>query len=362
MPTNPRHTAILIAVAMFAAHPLHGQILSLESGLLRDDIPADIQQHRLALNYPLSGELISQSSYRYLFADQNPFSGLERLRVALHTVEQAFRARWLATGLQLHISGALTLLPTDAIVGDFRLGAAYDIPVSVSAGDPPILFTLKADAGRSRDQSVTTALVENISVRDAAGQLDISLMEVLDISARAQRSWYSDGNRKESAYAYLLANVFADPKITLGYAWSWTDTERSNWSATGTSFNPSTREYRFEYFYYPYFTPLMERGHLAIAILQWYLFDEVLLHGKATVPVYSRGRLKYMPEAGRSPVPIDFDVTYEIEDILPTQYEVGLITEVFDPVVVSVFAEYFSKPYYSYTAGRLGLQYRFDSK
>jgi hypothetical protein len=358
----PKSTIALIAAAMLAALPLHGQILSLESGLLNDDIPATTQQHRLALHYPLSGEVVSQSSYRYLFADQDPFSGLSGLRVPLHTFEQTVRARLLVTGLHVNASGSLTLLPTDALVGDFRLGAAYAIPVQVNPGDPPILFTVRADGGRSRDLSVTTAMYENVSYRDAAGQLDISLMEVLDISARAQRSWYSDGNRKEAAYAYLLANVFAYPKITVGYAWSWTDTERSNWTATGTSFNPSTREYRFEYFYYPYFTPLKERGHLAIAILQWYLFDQVLLHAKATVPVYSRGRLKYMPEVGRSPVPIDFDVTYEIEDILPTQYEAGLITEVFDPVVVSASFEYFSKPYYSYTAGRLGLQYRFGGE
>jgi hypothetical protein len=357
----PKHTVALIAAALLAALPLHSQILSLESGLLRDDIPANIQQHRLALNYSLSGALISQSSYRYLFADQEPFSGLTGLRVPLHTLEQTFRARLLSTGLQVQASGSMTLLPTDALVGDFRLGASYDIPVYINPGDPPITLTLRADAGRSRDLSVTTAMLENISYRDAAGQLDISLMEVLDISARAQRSWYSDGNRKEAAYAYLLANVFPDPKITVGYAWSWTDTERSNWSATGTSFDPSMREYHFEYFYYPYFTPLKERGHLAIAILQWYLFDKVLLHGKATIPVYSRGRLKYMPAVGRSPVPIDFDLTYEIEDILPTQYEAGLITEIFDPVLVSVLAEYFSKPYYSYTAGRIGLQYRFGS-
>lgn len=199
---------------------------------------------------------------------------------------------------------------------------------------------------------------ENISFREAAGQIDISVMEEFDVVGRITRDWYSDGNRKDAGYAYLLAHILSEPKLMLGYAWSWANTERSNWQATGAEFDPGTGQFNFEYFYYPYFTPLQERGHQIVAIAQWWLFNSVLLHGKATIPVASRGRLKYMPESGRSPVPIDYDVTYEIDDILPEQYELGIITEALHPVVISVSGEYFSKPYYTYTAGRLALQYR----
>ncbi len=355
---------VIVILAALALSPIvtHAQVVSLESGLLRDDIPALIQQSKLSLLYPLSGEIISQTSYRYLFADQDPFNGIPRLRVPLHTLEQAFHARVLTTGLSVDAKGSLTMLPTDKFVGDFGLGAAYALPVPVSPGDPPIIFTARVEGGRSRDLSVSTAMHENISHREAAGQLDVSLMEVLELSGRAMRFWYNDGNRKDAAYGYLLANVLANPKIVLGYAWSWTDTKWSNWRATGTEFDPATRDYTFEYFYYPYFTPLKERGHYALAIVQWFIHESVLLHAKATVPVHSRGQLKYMPVTGRTPFPIDYGVTYEVEDILPTQYEGGILASLTEQVTLGISVEYFSKPYYTYTAGRLALQYNFGGE
>jgi hypothetical protein len=338
----------------------YAQTVSLEASLLRDDIPADMQQSSISVLLPLGINYYSTSSYRYLFADQRDFHGLQRIRLPLHTMEQKFDAHFFGSGLAFSALGAITRLPSDVMVGDYYLTASWAWPWMISQGEAPIIFTLKAEGGRSRETSVSTAIQENIFSRQAAAQLDISLMEVLSISARSARQWYNDGNRLDAAYAYLLANLYYQPNISVGYAWAWMDSERSNWTATDVQFDPFTRQFNYQYFYYPYFTPLKERGHHAVAILQWYLFNSVLLHAKATVPVYSRGRLKYMPDAGATPVPVDYHASYEIKDILPTQYEAGLLTDVLAPVTLGMFVEYFSKPYYSYTGGRLVLQYKFE--
>jgi hypothetical protein len=333
------------------------QVISLGSEVLRDDIPATIQRSRAAVTWQVDDHWISHTGYRYVFADQDPFNGLPRLRPSLHALDQTVELRLPSLGLGAHAKGSFSRVDGGAYFGDYELGLRYAHSFAVADGYPPLRLALRLAGGRERNLSVSTAIVENVGMRHALAEADVTVFETLQLVGNAAREWYIDGNRKDVAYFYALIHALDEPKIAFGYAYSWADSERSTWSMTGSSFDPRQREFSYSYFYYPYFTPLAERGHMFIGLVQWPVTDWLLVHGKASLPVWSRGMLKWMPETGRTPTPIDYGVAYDVEDILPTQIEGGLIVQVARPLTVDIGVASFSKPYYRYVSGRLTVLY-----
>jgi len=359
--TNNTVITLFAVVAMFLiSSTADAQILSIGTRVLRDDIPATIQQTSVGLTHSLSNTFITHTEYSFVFADQNEFHGLPRLRPSIHRIEQGIEARVASTGLGFAVKGALSRIHTGKVLGDFGLTAQYGFSWYAIANEAPVRFSFRAEAGRSRDVSVSTAMHENVLFQHAQAQLECDIAEEIQLVGNATREWYHDGNRRDVAYIYSLVHPLSKPRISIGYAYSWADSERSTWRMTASTFDPIQREYSYSYFYYPYFTPLKERGHQVLGIVQWWIIPDILLTAKATVPVWSRGRMKYMPDSGPWPAPLDFDLTYEVEDILPQQYEAGLLIRLATHMLAGIGVEYFKKPYYEYLQGRLVLQYTFD--
>lgn len=349
----------MLLLIMMASIPAPGaaQVVTLSTELLRDDIPATIQRSRAGLSWQADDHWVSHTAYRYVFADQEPFNGLPRLRPALHAFDQTMEVRLPAVGLGAHAKGTLSRVEGGRYFGDYELGLRYTRSFPVADGLPPLRLALRAAGGRERNTSVSTAIVENVSMRHAVVEADVTVLDALQLVGNAAREWYIDGNRKDVAYLYALVHALDLPKIAFGYAYSWADSERSSWSMTGSSFDPRQRHFSYDYFYYPYFTPLAERGHMFIGLVQWPVTDWLLVHGKASIPFSSRGLIKWMPGTGSTPVPIDYGVTYSMEDILPTQIEGGLILQVARPLTLDLGVASFSKPYYRYVSGRLTVLY-----
>jgi len=346
-----------VLLFLLAAASAPAQVISTGTTLLRDDIPATIQQSHLRLAWPFAERFVSRTGYVYIFADQEAFNGLPRLRPALHRLSQSLEASIPEWNLHVLGEGSLSRVHTERWFGDFRAAAAYRQKLMLRRRGLPLTVSLRAEGGRARDLSVSTAIAEHVSPEYAESQADFSLADRLQLVGHVNRRWYRDGNRVDNVYAYALLHAVHSPRVSIGYAYAWSDSEFSTWSMTGSSFEPRGRTFSYEYFYYPYFSPLQERGHLFIGILQWMITPSVLVHGKASIPFWSRGQLKYMPETGRTPVPIDYGVQYELDDILPTQYDAGLYVSLSSAISVDLSISYFSKPYYEYVSGGLSLVY-----
>lgn len=334
---------------------LTAQTISMGTKLLRDDIPATLQESHLGVSYAVGKHLGMRSTYTYIFADQEEFQGLPRLRPAVHQFEQVVATGIPALRLGLHASGTLTRTHTGAVMGDFSLGARYTEAWPLRRRGAPLRLSVRAEGGRARYTDVSTAIWENVHAWNATTEMDFNFMDYVQLVGNAQREWFGDGNRRDAAYAYALLHLVKAPKLSVGYAWSWADSRESTWRMTGSTFDPASRQFNYQYFYYPYFTPLRERGHQILAMVQWALTYRTLLHAKVSIPFSSRGEIQYMPESGPTPVPIDYDVRYEMEDLVPTQYEGGLMIRAWEPLTIDIGVQYFSKPYYEYLAGHLTL-------
>ena len=342
---------------LFTAASASAQVLSAGTTLLRDDIPATIQKSHLRLAWPFAQRFVSRTGYDYIFADQEEFNGLPRLRPALHRVTQSLEASIPEWNLHVLGGASLSRVHTGTYFGDFRAAAAYRQKLLLRRRGLPLTVSLRAEGGRARDLSVSTAIAEHVSPEYAETEADFSLADRLQFVGHVNRKWYTDGNRVDNVYAYALLHAVHSPRVSIGYAYAWSDSEFSTWSMTGSTFTPRGRTYSYEYFYYPYFSPLQERGHLFIGILQWMITPSLLVHGKTSIPFWSRGQLKYMPEEGRTPVPIDYGVRYELDDILPTQYDAGVYVQFSRALSADLSVSYFSKPYYEYVSGGLTLIY-----
>lgn len=353
-----RNLPASVLLFLLAAASASAQVLSAGTTLLRDDIPATIQQSHVRLAWPFAERFVSRTGYDYVFADQEEFNGLPRLRPALHRMTQSLEASIPEWNLHVLGEGSLSRVHTEHYFGDFRAAAAYRRTMMLQRRRLPLAMSLRVEGGRERDLSVSTAIMENIAPSYAEAEADVSLADRLQFVGHVNRKWYRDGNRIDNVYAYALLHAVHSPRVSLGYAYAWSDSEFSTWSMTGSSFDPRRREFSYEYFYSPYFSPLQERGHLFIGILQWMITPSLLVHGKASIPFWSRGQLKYMPATGRTPLPIDYGVRYELDDILPTQYDAGLYVGISRAISVDLSIAYFSKPYYEYFAGGLTLLYQ----
>ncbi|HOJ04712.1 MAG TPA: hypothetical protein PK916_12005 [Bacteroidota bacterium] len=328
------------------------QVLTVGSALQRDDIPGTLLRPEAKLAWPLADHLVSRTALRSVLGEQSDFQGLPRIVTSLHTLDQEVEFRSPADAIAIMLGGSLSATRR-VLVGDARFALRYHGQWLSDFTGSGIDTRIEAEAGRARDVSVVTAVDRNVSSDYVRMEMGMSYAARLHAVLHATRHWMNDGNRKDAAYAYVLLDVLREPLLSLGYAWSWADSEWSTWRATGTRYDPRRRLYSWDFSYHPYFTPLKERGHTALLLLQWPLAEAVTLRGKASIPLWSAGRLKWLPASGALPWPYDFDATYEIRDILATQYEAGVFVQLDERFALDLGAEYFRKPYYRYGAGHL---------
>ncbi|MBI1805222.1 MAG: hypothetical protein HYR77_12265 [Ignavibacteria bacterium] len=354
-----------VAILLFLSTFSRAQTLTLTTRFLNDNIPARIQQISSSLIVPISNSYSAQVGCRYFFVHQDLFDGIPQLRKTLYSLEAGLRARLLPQRVDLFAQGLLNLSPDIPPIADYLVRAQYSPSYFEDPGSEPFVTArLQAEAARHREVTVATALDEQISYKELSVQLDVSCRKFIEVAGKFARQYYSDENQKTIAYAYAVVQPISDPAISLGYAFAYSNSLFDNWRLTDTkriAFNPITREitYQYSYFYYPYFTPIKEHGHILIGILQWEVIDHCNLYAKATIPFWSRGLMKYFPSTGNAPAPIDYGVYYDADDVQPKQYEASIMTDLINPLMVRLNFEYFEKPYYINRALGINIQYAF---
>ncbi len=341
------------------------QTLTLGNQFLSDNIPARIQRLSPTLFFQFSENYTTQLGYCYYFAHQDSFNGLPQYRKTLHSIWMDFGAYFFQRRLELCSQGTVNASPENPPTWDYLLTLQYSQTIAETFSEKPIKAKLRGEMGQHRELTVSSALHENISYNSFALQMELEWLKSITITGRYLRQFYSDENQKTVAYAYALVNIpIANPLISFGYAYAYSNSLFDNWRLTDTrriAFNPITREatYQYSYFYYPYFTPIKEHGHIAIGIFQWQVVNHLLLFAKATIPFSSWGQLKYFPSTGNKPEPIDYGIYYIADGLQPTQYEVSIINTVLNPLTVRLDFEYFEKPYYIYRKIGIQLQHVF---
>jgi len=353
--------SIVFVSALF--HTLYAQTVSSDVRLVQDDIPARFWWWSTKAELPLSPTFSLELRQLSLFARQEEFNGLARLEKRLHTVQAGTRIALPKFGLGIHLLGGVNTGHGNPTLGEFRGHLQWTQNVG-SLAQPLLRIRIDLESVRQRETSVLTAVEEQILFSESTSQLGVEVLDRISVVGYYGRRFYSDANNKTSAYGYMLAQVVKDPDVRLGYAYAYTNSLSDNWQLVNTklvSFDPVRRIflYEYSYFYYPYFTPIKEQGHILIGVVQWSPVDRVLLYAKASIPVSSKGLLKYMPNSGNVPRPIDYNVYYTTTDILPTQIDASLLVTVSRAVLVRLDFEHFQKPYYKYHVLGLGASYIF---
>jgi hypothetical protein len=345
-------TIALLCILMPAS--LTAQTVRLAADALRDDIPARHLRWSVETTlHPVSPLYITFGAWR-LQVDQDPVQGLPAIAEVLHgaRAEAAvlIGSRAALTGrLGAHRDGAGN---TD---GEYLLRGQYAVAFGMASH--ALTATLLGEYGRARETAVATAIVEGIAYDRLTGGLDLRWRQRVSGAARISRDHLSDGNRRVQGYAYGLLRVLDEPGISVGYAYSAADSDVDHWRATGSTHDAATQSFRYRYFYYPYFTPMRERGHAALAVLNW-TAGAATIAASTNVPLASRGSLQASPEQGPTVQPISHGY-YEAAGILPVQASLNASVPLAERLRVGGRYEYFSKTYYSYHSGGLSLQLTF---
>jgi hypothetical protein len=334
---------------------LAAQNVRLSFNGLRDDIPATHLAWTLeATSQPVQWVYLTLGA-RNLHIDQEAFQGMPRF-------DETLQSGWVEAAALLGERAALTGRigmnrdgggETDAL---YLVRGQYAVPLG--AAPHPVVATFTLEAARAREVAVAAALAEGIAYDRLTGGLDLRLGDRVSGAARLMRDSYSDDNRKLQGYAYGLLQLVSVPSISLGYAWSFADSESDNWRATSATLDPVTQIYEYRYFYYPYFTPMTERGHAALAVFNWSAEGGATLTASANIPISSRGQLQSAPQWGMTPQPPVYGY-YNATGVLPRQVGVGASLPLLPSVTATARYDWFSKPYYSYHAGGASLQFNF---
>lgn len=348
-------SALGVAVLLPAA--LTGQAVSLGVGAVGDDIPATHLRWTLeAVGQPLPWLYLTLGG-RMLQVDQEPVQGLVGFEESLQT-GYAEAAALVGNGA-LVFRGGLNRTDSGETDPEYLVRGQYAF-LSGSAPGAMTTTTFTVEAARARDLSVAMAIAEHITYDRISGGLDVRTGQGVSLAARLNHARYSDANRKTDGHAYALLPVVERPRLSVGYAYAFADSEVDHWRATGSTLvDPVAGIYEYHYFYDPYFTPVDERGHAALAVFEWFSEGGSSLTASANIPLYSTGQLQAVPQWGTTAAPPPPYGDYTATGILPLQAGVSASLRLLSWLTGRARYEYFSKPYYSYQAGGVSLQITF---
>jgi hypothetical protein len=346
---------ILALACALTPAALAAQSVRLSVDGLRDDIPATHLTWSLeAMAQPLPPLYLTFGA-RHLRVEQDPFHGLPRIEETLQT---GFAEAAALLGQRAALTGrvALNRAGDGETDGEYLVRGQYAVPFGTGAHAVTTTFML--EAGRARERAVATAIAQKIAYDRLVGGLDLRAGERISGAARLIHDSYSDDNRRLQGYAYGLLQVVTAPSISVGYAWSFANSDRDHWQATGSTFDAATQTWEYEYFYYPYFTPVEERGHAAVGAFNWSSAGGATLAASVNVPFASSGLRQQSPQWGTTPQPPSYGY-YTATGILPLQAGVSASLPLLPGLSAAARYDFFSKSYYSYQAGGVSLQYSF---
>ncbi|HUE76623.1 MAG TPA: hypothetical protein VMM83_01655 [Longimicrobiales bacterium] len=354
-----RVLVIALGAATLAPAGLAGQTVSLSPAVdgVRDDIPATHLRWTVeGVAQPFSW-LYLMLGGRSLTVEQEPAQGLGRFEESL---ESGFgeAAALVGNGALVFRTGLNRTADGDTDT-EYLARGQYAF---LSGSDPRAMTTttFTVEAARAREVTVAMAIAERITYDRISGGLDVRTGEGVSVSARLNHARYSDDNRKTDGHAYGLVRVVNQPEVSFGYAYAFADTEIDHWRATGSTLvDPAAGVYEYHYFHYPYFTPVAERGHLGLAVFQWSSEGGSMLSASAHIPLYSRGQLRAVPRWGTTEEPPPPYGYYTATGILPLEARVGASLRVLSWLTARARYEFLRKPYYSYQAGGVSLQFTF---
>lgn len=346
-----------LGMSMLLPAAVTGQSVSVGVDGLRDDIPATHLRWTVeAVGQPLPWLYLTLGG-RSLRVDQAPAQGLPAFEESLQT-GYAEAAALLGNGA-LVFRGGLNRTGSGDTDSEYLVRGQYAF---VAGSDPQArtTTTFTMEAARAREVSVAMAIAQRITYDRISGGLDLRVGEGVSLTARLNHARYSDENRKTDGYAYGLIPIVKRPRVSIGYAYAFADTEVDHWRATGSTLvDPAAGVYEYHYFYDPYFTPVDERGHVGLAVFEWSSEGGSSLTASANIPLYSQGQLQAVPRWGTTAEPPPPYGYYTGTGILPLQAGASASLRLLSWLTGKARYEYFSKPYYSYQAGGVSLQINF---
>jgi len=177
----------------------------------------------------------------------------------------------------------------------------------------------------------------------------------LSVALHGERLFLSDHNVIDNLYAYALISVLHTPELRMGYAFQYSDSRNDHWTITDSKLVESGNAYAYTYFYVPYFTPLNESGHLALASIRWSPSSWIAVRFRAAVPVSSKSYKTWSPPYGVDTSPAFLGTRYKERNILQTTFSGALEFQLSPTQWLALEVERFEKPYYTYSQAQLKL-------
>jgi hypothetical protein len=349
---TPATVTLLLA---FSPQLILAQQVSIGVESFRDDIPSTRTTWNFQAIAQPSQPLYLTLGARQLTVNQDPFHGLPRYEEQLQTgwVEAA-----MMLGYRAAITGRLGVNRTDdgETDSEYHVRGQFAVPFGSGPGAGATTFSL--EAGRARELAVAPAIAEGITYDRIGGGLDFRRGKRITGSARLTMDNYSDDNTKLQGYAYGLLQVANSPTISVGYAFAFADSDVDNWQATQSTYDAATLTWEYRYFYYPYFTPLQEQGHAALATITWSLPRSGSLAATANVPFYSTGLQRVSAQWGTTEQPPDYGY-YTASGVMPLQLNASASLPLVSRLTARARYDYFRKSYYSFQGGSASIHFSF---
>jgi hypothetical protein len=350
----------------------HGTV-TFRSSYSRDVLPTDTFAASLRWSHQVTPATFLDVDYEGRRIEQQPFAGLPTFSLTPQRLQAALTRGFRQNFVKLRFGASGNRLPGGWKPG-YLLSAETTLPLPSAGRTASTYVTLRVGHERNWILSSPAAIDAGLREDKTEGQIAIRIRDRSSVVAAVSRRRYSDLNTLTSAYAYGLLRVAAKPDVRVGYSYSWNDSAHDNWRLTASRFDQLAALFRYEYFYYPYFTPLREQGHVALALVRIPFATHASITGRISYPVYSRSLLHFYPESGSAAVPAATPVApsrptasrvpvqpsvgpepaaatlFEVHDRTPSEYQVFVELPAGPRLVVVLDVTHFVKPYYSFTS------------
>ncbi len=308
---------ILFVSLLFALTESNSAAVELESNLAYsfDNIPAHYYDAGAGIRLPWKGGALLGRA-QFLQSEQDSFHGIKPILIQTLSGLAGFSLPLLRQHLQIEPQAGIDVVGGQLLPRwDVKVGASVTMPANPML--PALRLSLRSyRTGRSQNAAASANHIRQTGYMAGMGSALLNRLEfyahyemqihepassVLDsFLLEPRRGGIAPDtlapNRIEQFYAYVYSRVLSRPRISVGYAFSWSNSETDRWRATwqavhaGIPQPPSMIPVSYlvcEYAYYPYSTPIKARSHLFLLFLDMNLPGSVMFGNKLTLPFLS---------------------------------------------------------------------------
>lgn len=318
--------AAFSTVLLLTGHtPLPAAEIDIGGSSSFDNIPAQANQMEAGLRLPVTKNIAVLGRVQLVDARQEAFHGILPLSARTYSALAGMSASILGQRVLLEPLAGFDQVGRRALLR-WDVQGGINVPVP---GEPVLSKALirmqTYRTGRfispisSRNNIVLTGASAGLGTTllgrfEVYGKYEIQQFEpqdpILDTTLLAPRPGGIPldtlaENRITHFYAYSYTRVLSSPALSLGYAFSWSNSELNRWVATWQTIavaspSPSRPGSNIllvrEYAYYPYSTPLNARAHSLLVLLDFALPRSAALKSKMTFPFISSRQALFSPD------------------------------------------------------------------